>query len=90
MIINVPDFAMNHFWEEPPDGSMEFWAFRFPVKAKIGDTIYFKHQKRTIATAIICSIEEPGTIACEQTGKYLNRWKVFWSNESFKTWKGKV
>lgn len=26
MNINVPEFAISHFWEEPPAGSWEFWA----------------------------------------------------------------
>jgi hypothetical protein len=84
MKITVPPETEEHFWEEPPEGSWEFWAFVWPVKAKVGDTIYFYLNKKLIASATIALIEKPGESSCETTGKYKNRWKVFWKPESFK------
>ena len=84
MKINVPETAIEHFWEEPPEEDWEFWAFVWPVKAKVGDTIYFYYNKQLIATAVIALIEPPGISKCESTGRYNNRWKVFWTPESFK------
>ena len=84
MKINVPETAIEHFWDEPPEDSWEFWAFVWPVRAKVGDTIYFYYNKELIATAVIALIEPPGISECERTGNYNNRWKVFWTPESFK------
>lgn len=85
MKITVPPEMEEHFWEEPPEDSWEFWAFVWPVKkAKVGDTIYFYLNKKLIATAIIALIEPPGESSCETTGRYKNRWKVFWKPETFK------
>jgi len=84
MRINVPEEAIEHFWEEPSEGSWEFWAFVWPVKAKVGDPIYFYYRKSLIASAIVAKIEKPGHGECERTGKFKNRWKVYWKPESFK------
>ncbi|OGU54782.1 MAG: hypothetical protein A2V66_01610 [Ignavibacteria bacterium RBG_13_36_8] len=78
-----PGVERDHFWDEPPEGSWEFWAFRWPVKAKVGDTIYFFCSRKLIAKAIIERIDLPGKSSCERTGKYKNSWKVFWKPESF-------
>jgi len=84
MKINVPDEAKDHFWEEPPAGSEEFWAFVWPVRAKVGDQIFFQMDKKPVAEAVISRIEPPGQSECERTGQYKNRWKVYWTPESFK------
>jgi hypothetical protein len=85
MKINVPDSAVGHFWENEPLGTThEFWAFRFPVRAKVGDTIHFYIDKKEVAQAVIDLIEPPGQSSCGTTGKFGNRWKVFWKCESFK------
>lgn len=83
MKINVPDKAIDHFWVEPPEGNWEFWAFRWPVRAKVGDPIFFYYQKKLIARAVIAKIEKPGESEDERTGKYKNMWKVYWTNDSF-------
>jgi hypothetical protein len=83
MLISVPSTALDHFWEELPEGNWEFWAFRWPVRAKKGDTIYFYQSKQLIATAVIAKIEKPGKSECERTGKYKNMWKVYWRPDSF-------
>ncbi len=83
MKITVDDSLIEHFWEEPPEGSWEFWAFRWPVKAKVGDPIFFVNNKKVIAKAVIALIEKPGESKCESTGKFENRWKVYWKPESF-------
>lgn len=84
MRITVPVDALEHFWEEPPPGSMEFWAFRWKPKALAGDPIYFVLGTRVIATAVVHSIAPPGALACDRTGKFKRLWKVFWTPESFK------
>jgi hypothetical protein len=84
MKINVPEEAISHFWEEPPEGNCEFWAFRWPVKAKVGDSIYFYFKKSLIASSVIAKIEKPGESECELTGRFKNLWKVYWKPESFK------
>lgn len=84
MNINVPDQALDHFWEEPPAGSMEFWSFRFKPPCQVGDKVIFKHNKQPIAEAVVALIEPPGQSACESTGRFRRGWKVFWHPESFK------
>ena len=83
MKINVPEWAINHFWEEPPEGHCEFWAFRFEPKCKVGDVILFYINKKFVAQAIVALIEPPGKSECESTGRFKNRWKVYWRPETF-------
>ena len=83
MKINVPSSAIGHFWEEPPEGHHEFWAFIWPVRAKVGDPIQFFYRKNVIASAVISRIEPPGKSECAGTGRFGSQWKVFWTPESF-------
>jgi hypothetical protein len=84
MKINVSDNVIVHFWEEPEEGSQEFWAFLWPVRAKVGDPIYFYNNKKLIASSVIDRIEKPGMSSCDKSGNYKNRWKVYWRQEDFK------
>lgn len=84
MNINVPEWAREHFWGDPPDGSWEFWGFRFKPPCAIGDVLYFRFDKVVVATARVEEIEKPGESQCEGTGRFGNLWKVFWTPESFK------
>jgi hypothetical protein len=81
--INVPAFARDHFWEEPPPGHHEFWSFRFPPPCKEGDPLTFKFDGKPVACAVVSHIERPGASECEGTGRFRSGWKVFWSPESF-------
>ena len=83
MNVNIPAVARDHFWEEPPPDTIEFWSFRFPPPCKVGDVLHFRFDKRLVATAIVDRIERPGQSVCEATGKYGRGWKVFWTPESF-------
>jgi hypothetical protein len=83
MNINVPDSAWATFFDSPPAGAMEFWGFRFPPKAKVGDTITFHYHKVPVATAVIEAIGRPGQDQCDHSGRFKNLWKVYWKNESF-------
>lgn len=83
MKINVPGWAIEHFWEEPPPGYSEFWGFRFEPKCQHGDEIQFCHQGKLIAKATVDVVEEPGESADESTGRFRNSWKVYWTPESF-------
>jgi hypothetical protein len=84
MNITVPPSEAEHFWEEPAPGMEEFWAFRWPVKAEVGDSIIFKLNQQPIAEAVVSRIEKPGEHECETTGRFRNQWKVYWTAESFK------
>ena len=46
MKITVPVWAREHFWEEPPNGSREFWAFRFKPRCQVGDEINFRFDRK--------------------------------------------
>lgn len=83
MRINVPKFAQKDFWDEPPTGTVEFWAFRSRPDCKVGDLLEFYFGSRRVAEAKIAIIEAAGFSKCEHSGKYLNHWKVFWLPESF-------
>jgi len=85
MKINVSPAMVSHFWEQEPVGTThEFWALRFPIKAKPGDTIHFMIDDKELAQATVDFVEPPGKSMCDTTGKYKNRWKVFWKCSSFK------
>jgi hypothetical protein len=83
MNINVPEWAREHFWEEPPAGSTEFWSFRFPPPCKVGDRLFFRFDGVVVAEAVVSFIEKPGQSECEATGRFRSGWKVFWTPESF-------
>lgn len=83
MNINVPEWARDHFWEEPPPDSEEFWSFRFPPPCKEGDVLHFRFDKRLVATAIADRIERPGQSVCDATGRFGRGWKVFWRPDTF-------
>ena len=83
MKINVPEWAIGHFWDEPPAGHHEFWAMRFQPKCMIGDMIKFYFKKKLIAQAVVSYMEGPGRSMCESSGRFGGRYKVFWSPESF-------
>jgi hypothetical protein len=84
MNINIPDFARDHFWEEPPAGHEEFWSFRFPPPCKAGDPLAFKFDGVIVATATVSRVEQPGLTKCAGTGRFGGGFKVYWSPESFR------
>ena len=85
MKINIPPSVLNHFWKQEPEGTIyEFWALRFPIKAKPGDTVHFMLEGKEVAQSTVAFVEPPGKSVCDTTGKYKNRWKVFWDCKSFK------
>lgn len=84
MMIRVPPWAVAHFWDEPPPGSEEFWAFRNVPAVRVGERIEFEIAGRLVADAIVSRVERPGESRCGRTGGWAGRWKVFWSPESFR------
>ncbi|MDD5327460.1 MAG: hypothetical protein PHY02_06555 [Phycisphaerae bacterium] len=84
MRINVPKFAQAHFWDEPPAGVVEFWAFRYKPPCEKGDLLEFYFGGTKVAEATVAMVEARGFSQCEHSGKYKNSWKVFWLQESFK------
>lgn len=83
MNINVPDWAQREFWDEPPEGSWEFWSFRFPPPCKVGDPLVFRFNGVPVARAVCAAIEGPGVSKCDHSGRFLAGHKVFWRPESF-------
>jgi len=84
MKINIPDSAISHFFEEPlPEVKEEFWALRYPIKAKEGDVIQFFYNNKEVAKSKISRIEPPGRSKCSSTGRFESRWKVFWKLADF-------
>lgn len=88
MNINVPQWARDHFWEEPPPGAQEFWGFRFPPPCKVGDPLLFRFDGEVVARAIVDRIEKPGESRCDGTGRFGGTFNVFWTPESFEDVRG--
>jgi len=84
LIIHVPKSAVDHFWEEPPTGSEEFWAFKEKPDVDVGQRIEFRIAGDVVAEATVGRVEEPGESKCDGTGRFKNHWKVYWPPESFK------
>jgi hypothetical protein len=85
--IEVPRDAREHFWVEPPDGNLEFWAFTERPRCFYNQKIIFTFDKQPVAEAKVLKIEEPGNSICEETGKYEKHHKVFWSPKEFHKYK---
>ena len=81
--IKVPQSAQDHFWEEPPADSWEFWSFRSQPQCQIGDGLCFWMGGKAVATAVVAKIEKPGQSSCQTTGRFKGGWKVFWRPDSF-------
>ena len=82
--IEVPKASREHFWEEPPEGNLEFWAFRHSIICLPGEKLVFTFDGFPVAEAIVLKTEGPGTTECQQTGKYKNHHKVFWDPKQFR------
>jgi hypothetical protein len=83
--INVPEWARDHFWEEPPPHSEEFWSFgRHKPPCAPGDPLTFRFDGWVVASAVVSRIEPPHVSVCEGTGRFGGGWKVFWHPHSFK------
>ena len=85
--IEVPKASREHFWDEPPEGNLEFWAFKDRPRAFYNQKIIFKFDGQPVAEAKVLKIEDPGQSKCDSTGKYEKHWKVFWSPKEFKKYK---
>jgi hypothetical protein len=81
--INVPSWAQAHFWEEPPAGAEEFWAFRFAPPCRPGDALVFRFDGVVVAQAVCDRVEPPGESRCDHSGGWEFRYKVFWRPETF-------
>jgi hypothetical protein len=84
MKISLAPWFYSNFWDEHPDGDMEFWAMSKPPKAKVGEQIEFFYKGQKVASATIALIEEPGASACTTTGKFASKWKIHWRKDTFK------
>ena len=81
--INVPNWAIEEFWKEPPQNTREFWAFRNEPTCETGETIYFYYNHKLIAKAVVDEIQRPGISTCEATGRFYYLWKVFCKQHTF-------
>jgi ribosomal protein S18 acetylase RimI-like enzyme len=88
--IEIPSAARDHFWNEPPEHNMEFWAFRNTPRVLKGERIIFTMDKKPVAEAVCAYVEKPGQSKCELTGKYEKHWKVYWEPKNFKKYKTKT
>ena len=82
-IIRVPPIALEHFWEEPPEDTWEFWGCREQPDCAPGDILTFTVAGIPVAAAQVHHVEEPGQSACDRTDYWRNAYKVFWTPESF-------
>ncbi len=87
--IEVPKSVREHFWEEPPEGNWEFWAYRSRPSALPGEKIVFTFDHAPVARAVCHHVEGPGQSQCENTGKYEKHHKVYWLPSSFVRLDGK-
>ena len=88
--IEVPKGARGHFWEEPPEGNLEFWAYRHAVSCLPGEKIIFTFDGAPIAQTVCHHVEGPGASKCENTGKYEKHHKVYWDPKKFVRLDGKT
>lgn len=88
--IEVPRASRGHFWDEPPAGNLEFWAFKDRPKAFVNEKIVFTFNRKPVAEATVLKIEAPGHTKCEQTGKYEKHHKIFWDPQGFKKLENKI
>lgn len=84
MNINVKPEHRDHFWDEPPDGFVEFWSFgRWKPPCKAGDPLIFRFDGAMVARAVCHVVEPPGQSKCAHSGRHANGWKVYWLPETF-------
>ncbi len=83
--IEVPKASRDHFWDEPPAGNIEFWAFRHPVICLPGEKVVFTFDGFPVAETVVLKTEGPGKTECQQTGKYKDHHKVFWNPSQFRS-----
>jgi len=88
--IEVPKSVRKHFWEEPPEGNWEFWAFRNRPNALSGEKIVFTFDAAPVAAAVVHHVEEPGKTKCENTGKFEKHFKIYWEPQTFRRLDGKT
>jgi hypothetical protein len=81
--IEVPKGARDHFWQEPPAGNYEFWAFKDQPYLFPGEKITFTFDRNPVAEVPCAFVEEPGKSQCQQTGKYKEHFKIYWNPQQF-------
>jgi hypothetical protein len=86
LYIEVPKSERDHFWQDK-SAPLEFWAFKDRPRVLIGEKIVFSFDKKPVAQATVHHTEEPGASKCTTTGKYEDRYKVFWDTKSFRKYK---
>jgi len=82
--IEVPSDVRDSFWREPPEGKLEFWAFKGRPSVLPNETIYFTFDKVPVGETTVYKVEPPGQSACGATGLYLDHWKLSWLPSAFK------
>ncbi len=82
--IEVPPDARDAFWREPPEGKLEFWAFKGRPSVLPNETVYFTFDKVPVGETTVYKLEPPGQSACGETGDFLKYWKLLWLPSAFK------
>lgn len=85
MRINVPANARKNFWKEAPEGFPKFWLFRTKPACEIGEELVFYFDGRPVARAIVSGIEPPGLDFSFSPEEFLDHWKVYWHQKSFRS-----
>lgn len=81
--IRVPPFAQSAFFQDH-GAEEEFWAMRAKPKTHAGEMIEFYFGSKPVASAKVSRVEAPGQSSCGHSGKFGNKWKVHWRDDSFR------
>lgn len=84
MEINVPPEARERFLKESSERAVDFWPFRSRPCCQIGEELLFQFDGRPSARAVVSGIEPPGIALWDDSGKFINHWKVFWHQRTLR------
>ena len=84
IIVPVPKSEIDHFWDEPPPGSIEWWTLpRRPTKLNVGDYIYFAIAGSIVGRARVDELMVREDLVCSATGRHWKGCHVMWRSEDF-------
>lgn len=84
MKIDVPLEARERFLKESSDRAVDFWPFRSRPRCQIGEEVLFLFDGRLVAQAVVSGIEPPGIALWDDSGRFINHWKVFWHQRTLR------
>ena len=84
MNVTVPESYAEEFWREPQPGHEEFWKFRFKPPCQVHDVLWFRINKKIIASAVVAKIVHQRTSYTDAKGaRFAPGWLVYWRPETF-------